>query len=280
MWKEFSTKQVLNGRKVTLDIRFEDLTQNMIRATCMSMLEGNRYSPKSVKGFLGNLGTMINQSAYDRHHTNTKVHYGISKDIPEPESFEIALTSERLAELERMKLHGEEAVVRDAFLSAIWLGGLRCSDWMKIKKASIKLIDGRKRFVYIPEKLKRKKIKLKVPVPSKVEGILERYPDGFPYVEENRRTRILKELGRRLGWNEEIECLNGYCQFWKKLGTHTARRTFASIMYFEKLVPSKQIMYFTCHKSIRNFEKYLRLDQVKQDELMDEVFEDFIEVAA
>tara|TARA_B110000046_G_scaffold69611_1_gene77653 strand:+ start:995 stop:1297 length:303 start_codon:yes stop_codon:yes gene_type:complete len=98
---------------------------------------------------------MINQSAHDRHHTNTKVHYGISKDIPEPESYEIALNSNRVRELESMELSGVEKVVRDAFIAAIWLGGLRCADWSKVNESNIKIINGKKRFVYKPEVFQR-----------------------------------------------------------------------------------------------------------------------------
>tara|TARA_B110000046_G_scaffold69611_1_gene77652 strand:+ start:387 stop:998 length:612 start_codon:yes stop_codon:yes gene_type:complete len=56
MWEEFSVKQNLGGSRVTGDLRFDDLTKNLIRSICFQMLENERYAPKSVKGFLGNLG--------------------------------------------------------------------------------------------------------------------------------------------------------------------------------------------------------------------------------
>lgn len=150
--------------------------------------------------------------------------------------------------------------VKDLFLLQIYLG-VRVSDLMAIAPSNIDFKNKILRFFQ-----KKTKDFLYVPIHSKVEGILKKYPEGLPKYSDQKYRDYIKELCKNVGIEQLIPTQKIYgskvvkedVSKWKLISSHTARRTFATLLS-KKGVNQKSIMKFTGHKSIKTFEQYIRI---------------------
>ena len=100
----------------------------------------------------------------------------------------------------------------------------------------------------------------------------------------NKETRVisnqnlnnyLKELCELAGINESFETfefrgnkkISNTVPKWKLIGTHTARRTFATNLLLQG-VPSQVVMEYTGHADIKSFQKYVNVPKNSQDDLI------------
>lgn len=253
-WSQFKVWKKYNDMFGHRDIRFSDITRKYLKSI-FNQMEKDGYSPKSVEIQKGCISTMINESRYEGIHNITDVHKKI--ETKKSESNEVSLTLERMNELEKENLEGEFAIVRDKFVLAVWLGGVRRSDWDKFSILNVQ--DGI--FTYRQSKTQKiMRIPLTGQVGQKVLRILEHY-ETLPFVELNRCTRYMKKIGEKCGWNESVEYKRKIIPFYDTLGTHTARRTFATIMFHRFKLDPKTIMHFTGHSSLPLFYNYVQVSK-------------------
>ena len=167
-------------------------------------------------------------------------------------------------------------VVRDYFVISCTTG-LRFSDFSILRLAHIN--DG---FMEIdPGKNKRiirSVTKVIVPVLPMFKQILAKYPDGFPkcppnqvfnrYIKEiaEKVPSLKKEFLKKITRAHKVE-IETYLKF-QKVSAHTARRSFSTNMYL-KGVPIITIMAMTGHKTQENFMKYIKADNRKHAEILD-----------
>lgn len=169
--------------------------------------------------------------------------------------------------------------VRDLFLIGCHTG-LRYSDYSKIQSENIITGEDGKPWIYIVAQ--KTKSPVKVPIKPVLLTILEKYkkenvyniPTGSTNQDMNR---TLKELGETVGLTEPVlettfkdgKRMQQQVPKYTRISTHTARRSFASNAFLAG-VPPRYIMQMTGHKTEKEFNKYLKLNNHEMAALMAE----------
>ncbi len=172
-------------------------------------------------------------------------------------------------------------IVRDFFVICCCTG-LRFQDVSILRLAQIN--DG---FMEIdPGKNKRiirSVTKVIVPVLPMFKEILAKYPDGFPecppnqvfnrYIKDiaEKVPSLKKEFLKKITRAHKVE-IEAYQKF-QKVSAHTARRSFCTNMYL-KGVPIITIMAMSGHKTQENFMKYIKADNRKHAEILDNLIKE------
>jgi integrase len=103
--------------------------------------------------------------------------------------------------------------------------------------------------------------------------ILKKYDYKLPLLSNQKQNKYVKIAFELAGFNSEVELhrnKNAHSElliqpFYKLIQTHTARRTFITIMK-KKGVADKTIMKMTGHKDLKTFNTYYQVDtEAKQD---------------
>lgn len=169
----------------------------------------------------------------------------------------IYLTEEEIKKIEDVELkpYGMYAKARDLFIIGCHTA-LRYSDCIRLTPDDIH--DGI---------IRLKQIKtgetVMIPCHPKVSEIIERY-GGAPKMCDITLNRNIKEVCRlagitnRVGIRRHGEKETTYCEKWKLVSSHTARRSAATNMY-KAGIPTISIMKITGHKSERVFMDYIKV---------------------
>jgi len=180
----------------------------------------------------------------------------------------IYLTEEELNAIYNLKLKGTMALVRDYFLIGCYTG-LRYSDWDKVNTSLI--VDNMIKI----RSSKTGQVSL-IPIHKRVKDILKKYNGTLPTKPTNQTmNKHLKSIGMRAKINAPItqrktvggKIVESTQKKFMLIGTHTARRSFATILVLSGANPYS-IMRITGHKTLSSFEKYIRIDELNaSDEL-------------
>ena len=178
------------------------------------------------------------------------------------ESDPIYLTESELNDLSEIDLSSNKRLdnVRDLFLIGANTG-LRYSDFSILKPENIK--DNRIRITQT-----KTGDPVIIPLHRIIKNILSKRKGELPRGISNEKMNLyLKEIGAKIPSLKKIErasitkggnLITRDEEKWKKLTTHTARRSFASNWY-KRGVPSITIMAITGHKTEKSFLKYIRV---------------------
>ena len=160
-------------------------------------------------------------------------------------------------------------LARDIFMIGVWTAQ-RVSDYNNIGRHNIRtiIIDGKEQPIVSIQQQKTGHF-VEIPCNSKLQAILEKYPDGIPHISEQWLNKYVKILGKLAGIDEMIEIkesrggeiVTQYYPKYKLICTHTARRTGATLMYLSG-IPIYDIMKVTGHRSVATLEKYIRADKL------------------
>lgn len=162
--------------------------------------------------------------------------------------------------------------VRDLFVFGCTTG-MRFGNYSSVSKNDIQ--EGFIRVVDLKSKLK----KLSIPLNRFSKEILEKYDYKLPSITNQKMNLYIKEVFRELEFNDEIkktmkygdELINKETEFWRRISSHTARRSFITIMK-NKRVPDKVIMSYTGHTSLEVFNAYYKPSEEDKINYMNEVF--------
>lgn len=159
------------------------------------------------------------------------------KKVKEPSS-RIALTTADIEKLVTVELNGLMAELRDIFVFACFTA-LRFRDWEKIPEMLQRDVG----MVELSRQYKTSKPAL-IPVRNSVMPLAQRFAEGFKYHDPFPRNvqtvdERLKVVARKAGLMEMVrqEITRGgvrvttHVPKWQLVGTHTARRTFATLTY-------------------------------------------------
>ena len=162
--------------------------------------------------------------------------------------------------------------VRDLFVFGC-VTGLRFGNYSRITKDDI---DGN--FIRVVD-MKSKTKNLAIPLNSISRSILEKYDYELPSISNQKMNKFIKEVFQELEFTDEIkktmkygdELIEKKSEFYKRISSHTARRSFITIMK-NKRVPDKVIMSYTGHTSLEVFNAYYRPSEEDKVNYMNEVF--------
>lgn len=148
---------------------------------------------------------------------------------------------------------------RDVFLTGCYTG-LRHSDYSRIRPEHIN-----QQFIQIIP-IKRKE-KVNIPLGPQLSKILQRWNYSVPEMTSQELGRYIKEIGRLSGITKIVEIketkgnqtiITSVAKN-KMITTHTARRSFATNMFYDGMNPI-DIMIITGHKKLETFQKYIVSD--------------------
>ncbi len=239
---------------------FEDIDMRFYKLYGNYLLSLN-LSKNTISNHWKHIKAIMRDAKIQKLHSNTD--YENFKRTRE-ESDTIYLSEKELDSIYELELKGEKDKARDYFLIGCYTG-LRFSDWNQIYKNKIK-----NNLVTIRSK-KTGDLSI-IPVHSRVLAILNKYDDGIlpKKLSIQKMNKYIKAIGLQAEINEDIETritkggkiIKTTSPKYKLMSTHTARRTFASILVLKGVSPYL-IMKITGHKTLTSFEKYVRIEDLQ-----------------
>ncbi len=178
----------------------------------------------------------------------------------------IFLTTQELSKLYELDLSSIPVFdrVRDLFLCGCYTA-LRYSDYSRLTADNFISREG-KLFLRIITKKKDKKVI--VPIRPELLSILKKYNYNLPKVHVNQINADIKEIGKMAGIDEIVEIkelrgaktiINKFPKY-KKITTHTGRRTGATLLYMAGASPL-DIMKITSHTTEKSLLTYIKISE-------------------
>ena len=263
--EDFQTK---TKHKLSLG-KFDEKTYNLFLKFCV---EEREHSVNTVHRNVGLLKTFLLWSLNKKYSFNNS--FGNFKKPPKFRTDEIALNIEQVEVIYAHDFSKNKKYerVRDLFVFGC-VTGMRFGNYSAISKNDVK-----EDFIRVID-LKSKSKNLSIPLNNISKSILEKYEYQLPSISNQKMNEYIKEVFEELKFTDEIKKTMKYgdqlieknTEFYKRISSHTARRSFITIMK-NKRVPDKVIMSYTGHTSLEVFNAYYRPSEGDKVSYMNEVF--------
>lgn len=181
------------------------------------------------------------------------------------------LSMQEIKHLYNINVKGERKIVRDLFIIGC-LTGMRYSDYSAL---TYKNIQGNN----IIRKTKKTGEVVLIPIHPIIKEIIKDYNGQFPEYTNSMQNfnSILKRLCRDAGFNQPVlwertvghNIVRKQIKKFELIGTHTARRSFATNAYLSG-IPTYRIMMLTGHKSEQSFFTYIQISKKENAEILSE----------
>jgi integrase len=232
-----------------------------------SFLEGFEYSPSTIAKHFKKLKAVLNQAILEGL-TNNQAHKSKRFQAKEEQGVEIYLNEDEIQSMlnKDLSYNKKFELARDIFLIGYYTGQ-RVSDYNNFSKDLIVKIDGMEYLKFIQKKNFKHKKYVYCPITKEMKDIMKRYKNDFPPKMLDKDINLyIKDVGRICKIKDTIKVdytrggkhYTDYKPKHKMIGTHTARRSFATNMY-KKGMPVYDIMLFTGHTTEKEFYKYIRI---------------------
>lgn len=254
--------------KITLG-KFDDKLYNRFLKYC---IEEKKHSANTLHRNVGLLKTFLLWALNKKYTYNNNF-----ITFKKPAKFttdEIALNYEQVELIYNYNFSDNKRLerVRDLFVFGCTTG-MRFGNYSTISRSDV---DGN--FIRVID-LKSKSKNLAIPLNSISKSILEKYDYNLPSITNQKMNEYIKEVFKKLEFTDEIkktmkygdELVDQKAEFWTRISSHTARRSFITIMK-NKRVPDKVIMSYTGHTSLEVFNAYYRPSEDDKINYMNEVF--------
>ena len=188
---------------------------------------------------------------------------------------EVALTLKEVMEIYNFDFSNDEKLERARDLFCLGCAtGMRVSNYLIIKQQDIQ-----DDYIYAVDQKDKTKV-LKVPLNSISREILEKYNHQIPELSSQKLNEYIKDIFKLAGFDKITkkisrlgnEVVEEYIPMYKRISSHTARRSFITIMKNSN-VPDKVIMDITGHKSVEVFNKYYKPNDDEKMNFMSEVWQ-------
>lgn len=259
-------------RDTKTTIHFSKIDQAFYQKLLNYCIQTKEHSANTLRRNIGLFKTFLNWALENKHTYNDKF-----KAFKSPQAFatnEVALSIEQVKEIADFDLSDKPKLerVRDLFIIGCTTG-LRISNYGSIKKQDV--IDNE---IWVSD-VKDKNKQLKIPLNPISKKIFEKYDYNLPKISNQKFNDYIKDVFEEAKFNHDIkktykignEVKEIFTPFYKRISSHTARRSFITIMKNEK-VPDKVIMSITGHKSLEVFNKYYKPSKKDKVEFMNSVF--------
>ena len=249
--------------------KFDEKTFNKFLKFCV---ENREHSANTVHRNIGLLKTFLLWSLNKKYSFNNS--FVNFKKPPKFRTDEIALNIEQVEEIYAHDFSKNKKFerVRDLFVFGC-VTGMRFGNYSTISKNDVQ-----GDFIRVID-LKSKSKNLSIPLNNISKSILEKYEYQLPNISNQKMNEYIKEVFKELKFIDEIKKTMKYgdqlveinSEFYKRISSHTARRSFITIMK-NKRVPDKVIMSYTGHTSLEVFNAYYRPSEDDKVSCMNEVF--------
>lgn len=167
--------------------------------------------------------------------------------------------------------------IKDVFIFQS-LTGMRFGELKLINKRTVNSND----CILLKEEKDSSKDTREIPLITISKAILEKYDYRLPLLSNQKQNNYIKEVLKEAGFTHEVQYskTKGVEQqvfvkkFYERISTHTARRTFITIMR-NKGIADKTIMSISGHKDIKTFNMYHQVDNYAKINAVKSVFENF-----
>ena len=233
--------------------KFDDKLYNRFLKYC---IEEKKHSANTLHRNVGLLKTFLLWALNKKYTYNNNF-----ITFKKPAKFttdEIALNYEQVEFIYNYDFSDNKRLerVRDLFVFGCTTG-MRFGNYSTISRSDV---DGN--FIRVID-LKSKSKNLAIPLNSISKSILEKYDYNLPSITNQKMNEYIKEVFKKLEFTDEIkktmkygdELVDQKAEFWTRISSHTARRSFITIMK-NKRVPDKVIMSYTGHTSLEVFNAY------------------------
>lgn len=249
--------------------KFDEKTFNKFLKFCV---ENREHSANTVHRNIGLLKTFL-LWAFNKKYSfnNSFVNF---KKPPKFRTDEIALNIEQVEKIYAHDFSEKKKYerIRDLFVFGC-VTGMRFGNYSTISKNDVQ-----GDFIRVID-LKSKSKNLAIPLNNISKSILEKYEYSLPNISNQKMNEYIKEVFKELKFTDEIKKTMKYgdqlveinSEFYKRISSHTARRSFITIMK-NKRVPDKVIMSYTGHTSLEVFNAYYRPSEDDKINYMNEVF--------
>ncbi len=167
--------------------------------------------------------------------------------------------------------------VADTFIFQC-LTGMRFGELKLINKRVITPND----CILLKEEKDSIKVTRLIPMSKLASSILKKYNYELPLISNQNQNKAVKEVVAKIGLSHDVEYsrTKGVVQerfikpFNKRIATHTARRSFITIMR-NKGIADKTIMSITGHTDIKSFNQYHQVDNTARINAINSVFDNY-----
>jgi integrase len=209
----------------------------------------------------------------DKYKTFNKTKRG-KNIIEESSTSQIALTIEDLNTIMQHEFKTKSLErVRDVFVFAC-VTGMRFGELSYISKSNVT-----DKHIVLKEEKGVFKEPRNIPLITLSRYILLKYDYQLPLIVNQKQNKFLKDAFQEMEFEKKIEKTANRGReiertedfFYNRISTHTARRTFITMMK-RKGISDKLIAKATGHKDMATLNKYYQVDDEQTKEAMDEVF--------
>ena len=253
-------------------LNFNSIDKKFYNELIHYCLSEKKHATNTLSRNIGLLKTFLNWAVLNRY--TYKLDFQDFKNIKKEITDEVALTLEQVDEIFNFDFNKNERLerVRDLFVFGCYTG-MRYSNYSKIKKNDI--VDDHIKVRDVKDNSKQ----LNIPLNDYSSYLLKKYDYRLPKITNQKFNEYIKEVIEKVGYTKEIkktsklgnEIIETVMPFYKRISSHTARRSFITIMKTKK-VPDKIIMGFTGHKSLEIFNQYYKPNEIEKVDFMQNVF--------
>jgi integrase len=253
-------------------LHFNQINKSFYNSFTHYCVSVKKHSANTLRRNVGLFKTFLFWSLENGH--TYKTDFQKFKAPKAQQTDEIALTLNQVQEIFEFDLSNNDRLekVRDLFVFGC-ATGMRYSNYSKVERKDIE-----NEIIKVRDKKNSDKA-LEIPLNDFSKFILKKYDFDLPNISNQKFNDYIKEVFEKIGYDENIkktikignEYIEEISPFYDRVSSHTARRSFITIMKNKK-IPDKVIMSYTGHRSLEVFNKYYKPNNEERKDFMQTVW--------
>ncbi|OAD92661.1 integrase [Aequorivita soesokkakensis] len=253
-------------------IHFNQINKGFYNSFIEYCIIKKKHSANTLRRNVGLMKTFL-YWALENNYTY-KVDFQKFKAPKPQQTDEVALNLDQVQEVFNFDLSKNPRLekVRDLFVFGC-ATGMRISNYSKVSKKDI--YDG---CIKVRDE-KNKDKSLEIPLNDFSNFILKKYEYNLPKLSNQKFNDYIKEVFELVGYTQDVkktimigkELIEQINPLYERISSHTARRSFITIMKNKK-IPDKVIMSYTGHRSLEVFNKYYKPNNDDKKDFMHTVW--------
>jgi integrase len=212
--------------------------------------------------------------SFEKKYTFNNDFVGFKK-VPKVITNQIALTIDDLNKLMQHKFKTESLErVRDVFVFAC-VTGMRFGELSLISRSNVS-----EKYITLKEDKDETKEAREIPLTSLSRYILLKYDYKLPLIANQKQNKYIKDCFQEMEYTNKVQKITTKGKenikedmfFYDRISTHTARRTFITMMKRQGK-SDKLIASITGHNDMKTLNQYYQINDDEKKEAMDEVFD-------